>query len=131
MDKRVKDKLVRSPGEKGGGQGAQKDLHPRTRRDETKRNTQERMERGNRKRSSSAGSETMERVGDREKWKDRPKPTVGCSANGRRRWEDSIKMYLKVGWVSMDWIGLAEDGDRWRALVNAVMNYILVTNLMH
>ena len=42
-----------------------------------------------------------------------------------------MKMCLKVGWVSMDWIGLAEDGDRWRALVNAVMNYILVTNLMH
>jgi len=42
-----------------------KDLHPRTGRDETKRKTQEWMERGSRKRSSSAGSEKMERVGDR------------------------------------------------------------------
>jgi hypothetical protein len=30
MDKRKKDKLFRSPGENGGGQDAQKDLHPRT-----------------------------------------------------------------------------------------------------
>jgi hypothetical protein len=43
-----------------------KDLHSRTgRRDETKRKTQERMERRSRKRSSSVGSEKMERVGDR------------------------------------------------------------------
>ena len=42
----------------------QKDLHSRTGRDETKRKTQERMERS-RKRSSSVGSEKMERVGDR------------------------------------------------------------------
>jgi hypothetical protein len=41
----------------------------RTGRDETKRKTQERMERKNRKRSLSAGSEKMERVGDREKWR--------------------------------------------------------------
>jgi hypothetical protein len=53
-------KLVRSPGENEGGQGAQKDLHPRTGRDETKGKTQEKMERGSRKRSSSAGSEKME-----------------------------------------------------------------------
>ena len=43
----------------------QKDLHSRTGRDEKKRNTQEKMERGSRKRSSSAGSEKMERVGGR------------------------------------------------------------------
>jgi hypothetical protein len=41
----------------------------------------------------------------------------------RRRWEDNIKMDLQeVGWVSMDWIELAQERDRWRALVNAVMN---------
>jgi hypothetical protein len=41
----------------------------------------------------------------------------------RRRWEDTIKMDLReVGWGGMDWINLAEDRDRWRALVNAVMN---------
>ena len=42
-----------------------KDLHSRTGRDEKKGKTQERMERGSRKRSSSAGSEKMERVGGR------------------------------------------------------------------
>jgi hypothetical protein len=39
------------------------------------------------------------------------------------RWEDNIKMDLQeVGWRSMDWIELAQDRDRCRALVNAVMN---------
>jgi len=66
MDKGAKYKLAGSPGE-NGGQDAQKDLHSRTGREETKRKTQERMERRSRKRSSSAGSEKMERVGDREK----------------------------------------------------------------
>jgi len=46
-----------------------KDLHSRTGRDETNRKTQDRMERRSRKRSSSAGSEKMEKVGDREKWR--------------------------------------------------------------
>jgi hypothetical protein len=41
----------------------------------------------------------------------------------RRRWEDNIKMDLRgVVWGGMDWINLAQDRDRWRALVNAVMN---------
>jgi len=44
---------------------AQKDLHSRTGRDEMKRKTQERMERRSGKRSSSVGSEKMERDGDR------------------------------------------------------------------
>ena len=39
----------------------------------------------------------------------------------KRRWEDNIKMDVEgVGW-GMEWIGLAQDRDRWRALVNAVM----------
>jgi len=41
----------------------------------------------------------------------------------RHRWEDNIKMDLQeVGCGGMDWIKLAEDRDKWRALVNAVMN---------
>jgi hypothetical protein len=40
-----------------------------------------------------------------------------------RRWEDNIKMDLQeLGCGGMDWIGLAQDRDRWRAIVNAVMN---------
>ena len=49
----------------GGGYDAQKDLHSRSGRDETKRKTQKRMERRSRKRFSSVGSEKMERLGDR------------------------------------------------------------------
>jgi hypothetical protein len=41
----------------------------------------------------------------------------------RRRWEDNIKMDLQeVGCGGIDWIQLAQDRDRWRALVNAVKN---------
>ena len=41
----------------------------------------------------------------------------------RRRWEDNIKMFLpEAGCGGMDWIELAQDRDRWRTLVNAVMN---------
>jgi hypothetical protein len=64
MDKGAKVMLAGSPGENGGGQDAQNDLHSKTGRDETKRKTQERTERRSRKRSSSAGSEKMERVGN-------------------------------------------------------------------
>ena len=42
----------------------------------------------------------------------------------RRRWEDNIKMDLqKVGGGCGDWLELAQDRDRWRALVSAVMNF--------
>jgi hypothetical protein len=41
----------------------------------------------------------------------------------RRRWVDNIMMDLgEVGWSDVNWIGLAQDRNRWRALVNAVMN---------
>jgi 3-oxoacyl-ACP reductase-like protein len=41
----------------------------------------------------------------------------------RHRWEDDIMMDLQeVGCGGMDWIGLAQVRDRWRAIVNAVMN---------
>jgi hypothetical protein len=42
----------------------------------------------------------------------------------RSRWENNIKMDLQeVECRGEDWIGLAQDMDRWRALVNAVMNF--------
>jgi hypothetical protein len=41
----------------------------------------------------------------------------------RRRWMDNIKMDLsEIEWGGVDWIGLAQDRCRWRALVNSVMN---------
>jgi hypothetical protein len=41
----------------------------------------------------------------------------------RRRWEDNIRMDLQeVGGGCEDWIGLAQDRDRWRTLVSAVRN---------
>jgi hypothetical protein len=41
----------------------------------------------------------------------------------RCRWVDNIRMELgQVGWGDVDWIGLAQDRNRWRALVNSVLN---------
>jgi hypothetical protein len=43
----------------------------------------------------------------------------------RRRWDDGIRMDLReIGWVwgGVEWIQLAQDRDRWRAVVSAVMN---------
>jgi hypothetical protein len=41
----------------------------------------------------------------------------------RLRWEDNIKIDLQeVGWGNMNWIDLAQDRNRWWALVNAVVN---------
>jgi hypothetical protein len=41
----------------------------------------------------------------------------------RHRWEDNIKIDLReIGWRDMDWIYLARDWDRWRALLNTLMN---------
>jgi len=41
----------------------------------------------------------------------------------RLRWEDNIKMDLREVGGGGDWTELAQDSDRWRALVNAVMNF--------
>jgi hypothetical protein len=41
----------------------------------------------------------------------------------KRRWVDNNRMNLvEMGWGGVDWIGLAQDRHRWRALVNAIMN---------
>jgi hypothetical protein len=41
----------------------------------------------------------------------------------RHRWEDNIKMdFREIGFGDVDWIHWAQDRDRWRALVNTVMN---------
>jgi hypothetical protein len=41
----------------------------------------------------------------------------------RRRWLDNIKMDLgEVGWEDVNWIGLAQDRNRWRALMILVLN---------
>ena len=40
----------------------------------------------------------------------------------RRKWDDNIKMdFQEVVCGSMDWIELAQDGDMWRSVMNAVM----------
>jgi len=44
----------------------------------------------------------------------------------RRRWDDNIKMDIQeLGCGGMGWIELAQDRDRWRALVNAVMKLLV------
>jgi hypothetical protein len=41
----------------------------------------------------------------------------------RRRWVDNIKINLsEIGWDGVDWSELAQDRDKWRALVNSAMN---------
>jgi hypothetical protein len=41
----------------------------------------------------------------------------------RRRWVDIIRIDLvEIGWDDMHWIGLAEDSDKWKTLVNSVLN---------
>jgi hypothetical protein len=43
--------------------------------------------------------------------------------NPRRKWEDNIRMDLReISWDGVDWMRLAQDGDRWRNVVNTVMN---------
>jgi hypothetical protein len=41
----------------------------------------------------------------------------------RRRWVDNVRMgLLELGWGDMDWIGVVQGRDRWRALMNSVLN---------
>jgi len=66
----------------------------------------------------------------RHRWVDNIRMDLGGETGGREplgrprcRWVDNIRMDLQeVGCVYMDWIGLAQDRDRWRRLVSAVMN---------
>jgi hypothetical protein len=45
----------------------------------------------------------------------------------KRRWEDGIRMDVReIGWGSLEWIQLAQDTDRWWALVNTVMNLLVL-----
>ena len=54
------------------------------------------------------------------------KPEKRPLCRPRRRWEDSVKMDLQeVGFGVVDWIELGQDRDRWRALVNVVMNLLV------
>jgi hypothetical protein len=48
---------------------------------------------------------------------------MGKRLHGNRpKWKDNIKLDLQeVGLVGIDWIDMAEEGGKWRALVNAVM----------
>ena len=65
------------------------------------------------------------RMGERRGYRVLVGKPEGKSPLGRhsRRWEDNIKMDLQeVGCGAIDWIELAQDRDRWLALVNAVMN---------
>jgi hypothetical protein len=51
------------------------------------------------------------------------KPEEKRPLRRRRRWVDNIKMDIgEIGWRGVDWISLAQDKDKWRALVNVVMN---------
>jgi hypothetical protein len=53
-------------------------------------------------------------------WKTRGKEPLG---RPRRRWVDNTMMdFLEIGLGGVDWIGLAQDKIKWRALVNVVMN---------
>jgi hypothetical protein len=48
----------------------------------------------------------------------------GKRLRNKHSWENNIKMDLReMGWSGMHWIDLAHNRDRWRALVNTVMNF--------
>jgi hypothetical protein len=47
----------------------------------------------------------------------------------RRKWVDNNRMDIgEVGWSDVDWLGLAKDRNRWRALVNSVLNLRVPSN---
>jgi hypothetical protein len=69
------------------------------------------------------GCECSTNEGERERVLVRKPEGKRPLGRSRRRWVDNIKIDLgKIGWGDVDWIGLAQDRNRWRALVNAIMN---------
>ena len=52
-------------------------------------------------------------------WKPEGRKPLG---RPQRKWEDNIKVYFKNRVKILYWFGLAQDRDRWRAIVNAVMD---------
>jgi hypothetical protein len=45
----------------------------------------------------------------------------------RRRWVYNIKIYLgEIGWNGVDRIGLTQDRDKWRALMNAILDFLVL-----
>jgi hypothetical protein len=56
--------------------------------------------------------------------KARGKDTTRKTTKTVGEWVDNIKMDLgEIGWGGVDWIGLAQDRDKWRAVVNGLMNF--------
>jgi hypothetical protein len=61
-------------------------------------------------------------MGKKKKKKNAYRLLVGKPEGKRCRWMDNIRMDLgELGWGDVDWIGLAKDRNRWRALVNSVL----------
>jgi hypothetical protein len=53
----------------------------------------------------------------------KPKGRDHSHGSPLRRWEDNIRMDLReIGWEGVDWILLAQDRDKWQAVVNTAMN---------
>ena len=69
----------------------------------------------------------MERMGDRRVeyrvWVGRPDGKRPLERS-RPRWDDNFKMDLQqMEWGGVDWVDVAQDRDRWRALVHAATNF--------
>jgi hypothetical protein len=69
--------------------------------------------------TNGGGEERVQIIGGKTRWKEGTRKT-------KTRWVDNIRMDLgEVGWGNVDWIGLAQDRNRWRTLVNSVLNLLV------